>query len=337
VAGALPTLIPTLILILLATPPIPETPDATSTAPVAAPAATPPGDVDPPVVLSWTAPEGCPGVEDLRAEIRRVAGPVPPAAERPEAHAVVKRGPKDLWQLTLSTRAGALAGERRLTAVDCAELMRAAALVIALMINPSAGAPIEPPPPPPPPPVIAEPPPPPPPAPPPGPISAGADALVATGLLPGGAVPGIGLRLAWSRAFFRAELRGDGWAGRSAAGPVDGSAGGSFDLLDLGLGACAIGRRGRRIEPGACVGAILWRGTGTGYGVTDPIVATAWWTGGFAEGNVSLRVTPRNAARLGIGAFLPFGRPTYALGGVGAVWQPAAFGARGTLGWELDF
>jgi hypothetical protein len=333
VAGALPSL----ILILLATAPIPQGPDATSTAPVAAPAAaTPPGDTDPPVVLSWTAPEGCPGVEDLRAEVRRVAGPVPSPAERPQANAVVKRGPKDLWQLTLSTRAGALAGERRLTAVDCAELMRAAALVIALMINPSAGAPIEPPPPPPPP-VIAEPPPPPPPAPPPGPISAGADALVATGLLPGGAVPGIGLRLAWSRAFFRAELRGDGWAGRSVAGRVDGSAGGSFDLLDLGLGGCVIGRRGRRIEPGACIGAVVWRETGTGYGVTDPSVAVAWWTGGFAEGDVRVRVTPRNAARVGIGAYLPFGRPTYTLGGIGAVWQPAAFGARGTLGWELDF
>jgi hypothetical protein len=343
VAGALPTL----ILILFAPAPAPDLPEGSSAAPGAAatpaaaaapgPAEAAPAAGDPPIVLFWTAPEGCPGVEELRGEIRRLAGPVPPPPERPEARAVVRRAAKDSWGLTLSTKAGALAGERKLTAGNCAELMRAAALVLALMINPSAGAEAAPPlRPPPPPPVIAAPPPPSPERPP-GPLSTGADLLVGTGLLPGGAVTGVGLRLGWTRAMFTAELRGGAWAGRSAASAVDGSAGGSFELIDLDLAGCATARRSRRIAPGACIGATLWRGTGSGYGVTDPGSATAWWTGGFAEGNVRLRLTARNAVRLAIGAFLPFGRPVFALSGIGAVWQPAAFGARGMAGWELNF
>lgn len=337
-AGALPTLLSILILLAPLAPPAnplgppatPDAPEATSAAPTVAPS-----DVDPPIVLSLTAPEGCPGVDDVRDEIRRLAGPVPSPPERPEARAVVRRGPKDSWVLTLSTKAGALVGERKLSAGNCAELMRAAALVLALMINPSAGAP--PPPPPPPPPQVSAAPPPPPPPPPPGPVSAGADVLVGTGLLPGGAVTGIGLRLGWSRAIFTAELRGGAWAGRSAASGLDGSAGGSFALVDLDAAGCATARRHRRVAPGACLGVTVWRGTGSGYGVSNPETATAWWAGGFAEGNVRLRLSTRNAVRLAVAAFLPFGRPIFALDGIGAVWQPAAFGARGTAGWELNF
>ena len=331
-AGALPTL----VLWLLAAPQNPDALDPSSTTP---PAAAPgaPTDGDPPIVLTWIAPEGCPGVEDLRAEIRRLAGPVPPPPEKPEARAFVRRGPKDSWMLTLNTTAGLLAGERRLTAGDCDELMRAAALVMALMLNPSAGALPPPPPPPPPPPVVIATPPAPPPPSPPGPISLGAEVLVGTGLLPGGAAPGLGLRLGLGAGVLSVELRAAVWSERSAQSPLVGGAGGTFDLIDGDLAGCATARRHQRIALGACLGVMVWRGTGSGTGVSDPATATAYWPGGFADGNLRFRVTLRNAVRLGVGAFLPFGRPTFALGGVGDVWQPSKFGARGTAGWELNF
>jgi len=95
-----------------------------------------PQQEDLPIAISWNAPGECPGLDALKAEVRRVAGQVPPPAEPLSAEATVRRGPGTSWQLTLTTRAGARAGERRLAGADCAELMHAAALVMALMINP---------------------------------------------------------------------------------------------------------------------------------------------------------------------------------------------------------
>jgi len=184
--------------------------------------------------------------------------------------------------------------------------------------------------------VIAAPPPPPPP-PTPGPVSMGVDVLVATGLLPGGAAPGLGLRLGLGSGVLSVAAGASIWPQRSAQSPLLGGAGGTFDLVDADLAGCATARRGRRVALGACLGVIVWRGTGSGTGVSDPATATAYWSGAFGEGNVRLHLTLRNALRLGAGAFVPFGRPTFALGGVGPVWQPAQFGARGTAGWELNF
>jgi hypothetical protein len=86
-----------------------------------------------------------------------------------------------------------------------------------------------------------------------------------------------------------------------------------------------------------CVGTSLVRLHGTGYGVTDPADATAWWTAAFGEMNLRLRVTPRNAVRLAAQVMVPLGNPTFELRGVGHVFQPATIWLRGTLGWELHF
>jgi hypothetical protein len=304
--------------------------------PPPAPGAPPATDVardDLPIAVTWMAPEGCPGVDALKAEIRRVAGPVAPPPERLEAEATVRRASTSSWQLTLTTRAGERMGERRLSAGDCTELMHAAALVMALMINPNAGA--EPPPPPPPP----SPPPPPPPPPPPEAeqrFAAGADVVVGTGALPGVA-PGIGLRFAAAAGAFAAEARASLWLSRSTAAPADATTGGSFDLVDVALAGCASARRAQRVSPRACAGASLVRVAGSGYGVSEPGSASAFWSAAFIEASLRVRVTPRNAVRLGLQGLASLGRPSFALDGVGTVFRPDAFWARATLGWELHF
>src|SRR4051812_17099625 len=68
---------------------------------------------DLPVAISWTAPEECPGIGELKAEVRRVAGLVQPPPERLSADVTVRRGAGSGWVLTLATRAGARAGERK--------------------------------------------------------------------------------------------------------------------------------------------------------------------------------------------------------------------------------
>jgi hypothetical protein len=208
--------------------------------------------------------------------------------------------------------------------------MHAAALVMALMINPQASLVVEPPPPPPPPPA------PPPTSLPERRFAAGADVVAGSGALPGIA-PGVSLRFAAAAGAFSAEVRASIWMSRSAATTSNANAGGSFDLMDAAVAGCAHARRDRRLVPGVCVGAIGLRLHGSGYGVTDPGGATAWSSAALAEANLSIRLTPLNAVRVAAQAVAPIGRPNFALAGVGQVFEPASIWLRGLLGWELHF
>jgi len=134
-----------------------------------------------------------------------------------------------------------------------------------------------------------------------------------------------------------AELRASIWASRSTESPSAPGTGGSFDLADGAIAGCARARRDRRLSPGACVGASVVRLHGSGYGVTDPDDESAWWTAAFVEASLRIRLTPGNAVRLAAQGVVPLGRPNFALGGVGQVFEPASFWLRGTLGWELHF
>jgi hypothetical protein len=301
-----------------------------------------------PLVITWSAPEGCPSADTIRGEVRRMAGPAAAATDQIEAHATVVRDHGG-WQLTLTTRAGALAGERKLGASDCAELGRAATLVIALMVNPAAdpaAAPM----------IRPAAPPPPVPTPPPEPprerrFSLGADLRVGSGDLPDGAA-GIGIRFAAGGGLFSAQARGDLWLPRDAASAAKPSAGGSFGAADLSLAACATARSAtagnatagnatagndRRLAPAICLGAALIGTHASGSGVSDPGSTTAISAGPFLEGALRVRISARNALRAGIEALAPLSRPSFALAGVGTVFRPSALSLRASLGWELNF
>lgn len=281
----------------------------------------------PPAVISWSAPVGCPSAEQFRSEVERVAGFHPAPTEPTEARAVVRRAADGGWELTLATRVGQQLGERALAAADCDALMRAGALVVALMMNPNAGAPPAPPPPPPPPPLVDRSPP---------AFELGAGVLVGLGLQPGGAAPGLGLRAGWG-ARFSGELRADLWTERQKTSPADASTGGTFDLATFTAVACGRARRTRRLVPGLCAGVELLRAHAAGFGVSDPGSATGWWAAAVVEANGRLRISTHNAVRAAFSGVIPLGRPTFALVGVGTVYQPALVALQAALGWEVDF
>jgi hypothetical protein len=285
---------------------------------------------DLPITISWNAPDECPGIEAVKSEVRRVAGQVPPPAEPLSADVTIRRGAGAGWLLTLATRTGTRAGERRLAGADCTELMHAAALVLALMINPEASFIAEPPPPPPPPPS------PPPPPEPERRFAIGVDVVVGRGALPGFA-GGFGLRLAAGAGALSGELRGSFWPSRSTASADDPVAGGTFDLVDGSAAGCVRARHDQIVSPGACAGASLVRLHGRGYGVGYPTETSAWWTAAYAEANLRARLSPLNAVRLAVQAVVPLGRPSFELAGVGQVFEPATIWLRATLGWELHF
>ena len=175
----------------------------------------------------------------------------------------VKRGPGNGWLLTLVTKAGERAGERRLAGSDCAELMHAAALVLALMINPAGerrGA------------TAATVP------------AAASSAAPATGRTRAALRRRRGRRRRQRRAPRRRAragapvCRGRLGAVRRAAGePVGVAQHREHDRRERGrivlsggrVGrGCARARRDWSLSPGACVGVSLVRLHGTGYGVT---------------------------------------------------------------------
>jgi len=208
--------------------------------------------------------------------------------------------------------------------------MRAAALILALMINPNAGFVAAPPPP------LPAPPPPPPLPVPERRFAVGAGVQVGRGALPG-VTPGLGIRFAFAIAAFSAEVRAGLWSSRSVASPSDPAAGGTFRLIDVGAAACGHAFRTRRVSPGLCVAGIFMRLHADGYGVSNPGEAAAWWLAASTEASVRVGLTPRNALRLAGEALIPAGNPRFAIAGVGPVFEPAAIWLRATMGWELHF
>ncbi|AGP34659.1 hypothetical protein [Sorangium cellulosum] len=88
--------------------------------------------------LRWEAPDGCPPADEVRSEIDRLLGTS--AQRQPIAVeiAVARRGGARL-RLDLRIRAP-VPGERAIHGDDCPAMARAAALIVAMSIDPDAAA-----------------------------------------------------------------------------------------------------------------------------------------------------------------------------------------------------
>ncbi len=91
-------------------------------------------------LLEWSSPEGCAGESDLRASVARLLGaPVEEVLHEP----LVVRGsvePNDgSYRLRLLAIGAHGQGERRAEATSCAEVLRMAALLVALAVEPRFG------------------------------------------------------------------------------------------------------------------------------------------------------------------------------------------------------
>lgn len=88
--------------------------------------------------IRWEVPEGCPAADDFRARVVANLGREVAAGEVDARLVVAKKGAR--WRVVMTVKTAAGDGERELEAASCAELAEAAALILALTIDPMAGS-----------------------------------------------------------------------------------------------------------------------------------------------------------------------------------------------------
>jgi hypothetical protein len=329
--------------------------------PLTAHAAEPQGPIAPELGLSWQAPAGCVSSADVENQFARLlGGPTRSSSGKHIAASATVRGSSSgRWTLELATVLDGAAGRRSLAGDSCASVASAAALILALMIDPAAadravaaadravaaadravaaaaragaatehsGAATELPAPPPspttprtpPPPTVAATPPPPPTPPPVLRPFARSFAGVVVALLPTPA-PAAGLAVGARRGRIGAELSVVVTEELRAAAAARAGAGGDFRLVAGGVRTC--GQLGARVvDWQLCLGAELERLTGAGFGVDVLRSRTVTMLAGAAGLLVSLPLGSRLALSLDLDAAVRPYHPAFVLDGVGRVFQ----------------
>ncbi len=301
------------------------------------------------VNLSWQGPSECQDDGSVGQEIRRIVGdslPVPD--DELFVNAVVTKTADGSWAVSLRTRVADRTGERTLIGATCAEVRRATALIVALMINPNVR--VDSGPPAPEPPVERPTPRPAPVAQPeqptrteqprpeskaPGPqVELGLGALAGLGVLP---EPSGGFEASAGVAFSAValELSGSAWLPRSRVSDSKLRAGGEFTLLGAELLVCS-----RPLTParlGGCAGPAIRHMRGEGFGVSAPGHASATWAAATVEAFALLELSASFWLRATLGAEVPFRPPSFSLAGLGVVHSPSAVAGHAGLGALLRF
>ena len=94
----------------------------------------------PELALTWRAPAGCPSPTDVAAQFVRLLGGTArvPSGKHISASAIVRSSSRHRWTLELATVFEGAVGRRNLPGDSCASVAEAAALLLALMIDPAA-------------------------------------------------------------------------------------------------------------------------------------------------------------------------------------------------------
>jgi hypothetical protein len=279
------------------------------------------------VVLRWSAPPECPRgdqvLDDARslAPHRDVTGP----RNAVTVEAVVERLDEGRWALTLAIGAA----QRRVEASSCAQLARASALFVALVMDPShADSPGE---------AASDAglssPPPPAAAPTTAPARREVLVLAAAGLtLESGTLPraepfgalDIGVR------YRRMEVSLRGAAGPAQDKTIAGGAGVRLRPLGVTLAPCWAPLVTGRFRLGPCVwGEVGWMHA-EGIGVSQSRTTDATWVSLGGELAAWLGLGANFEARLGAGVLEPVVRPNFKLTDVGSVFEPGLAVRAGT-------
>lgn len=302
----------------------------------------------PELALTWQAPAGCPSSGDVQAQFARLLGGAAraPTGKHIAATLVVRSSAPETWTLELATVLDGAAGRRTLESDSCASVTSAAALILALMIDPAAAeravaesAPAPPPP-------VAPPPKAPtiltfaPPETAPAPRTVFGFARVFAGgvaaFLPSPA-PAAGLALGARRRRLAAELTVLATEERSApAATLTPTAGGDFRLIAGGARACGeLG--GRAVIWSVCAGGELERLSGAGFGANagvSPEPKSALMGAGTGGLLVTLPLGPSFALALDLDAVIRVYRPTLEINTTDRVFQvplASAFAALGII------
>jgi hypothetical protein len=92
--------------------------------------------------VSWSAPTGCPTLADIQTSIAKLLGPTTETSAKTEIVARARASHQDdgRWLGVVETQLGTKSGKRSLHAESCEAVANAAALIIALMVDPDAVA-----------------------------------------------------------------------------------------------------------------------------------------------------------------------------------------------------
>jgi len=291
--------------------------------------------------VRWVAPEGCASPQRLVEAVARTLRRTEAEARTLDARAVVESASAGYL-----VRVDVAGGERTIEAKTCDELLDAAALVIALAVDPTATLRRDPPPAGPPArapsgPSRASPSPPASPDPerrggavsPPA-FGVGVAQSADVGTLPSAAI-GANLFVSVGRGAFRAELGAGFFPAQTKL--VSGDVGGALSLVTGAAKACALPNVGP-LEIGGCAGVGFDRvaAVAVGAGVL-PVDTSGTWPALDGEARAALPLTRWLAVRLSLGAHVALLRPSFAVAGAGEVHRPSAVSLRQTLGLELRF
>jgi hypothetical protein len=309
----------------------------------------------PAVSLEWQAPARCPG---RNAVLERVTSLLESAAE---AKAPVKaRGtvleplPGASWELTLETVQGEGTWRRTIHARSCDELADAAALIIALVVdpnlNPTPPAASVPPParaPAPVPALTSTPPPPSAPRPPPAarppavsrarvPLHVAASAVGDVGSLPAAALGG---ELAAGADLGRARIEAVGTVFPEVHKVIarNPERGGDVELLAGGLRGCYL-IPWTGWEGGVCGGVEAGRLRATGFGAREfNATEDELWLAGRLGVIADIPVVDPLGLRFGLEGLLPLRRPEFVVPPLGTVHEPSWVSLRLELGIQAFF
>lgn len=302
--------------------------------------------------VTWSAPEGCPDREAVVGRIEAHLG-TPLATPRPVVVSargeVVAASAGYLLRLEVQTESGQR--RREIAGGDCRELSNAAALLIAIAIDPGATAPVadaapgqdteaqsdpEPEPQPQPQPQPA-----PQPAPQPEPDSRPrrvSGALRVAGGLAVGPLPRAGPTLSIAGAvranWFRAELALAHRLARETTSRTGAGAVAEIGSTAAELAACGVPSL-RIVEFPLCLGMEAGALTGRSREVREPASGAGAWLAARAGGGVIVLPIDRVGLALDLDLVVPLSRPGFVVEGAGQLHQPAAVGFDGVLGLEV--
>jgi len=312
-------------------------------------AGDPPARAVLPIDLGWSAPAGCPSVDEMTDRIRGMLRTVPAAgsAQRYRVQTEIAIAATGEWRARIAIIGPSSPTERAFRGQSCEAVANATALVLAFLIDPTAvslPSPAA---------VVEEPAgdrhtaaagagamnvgPPPSPRPPRWTVRA--DAGGDAGSLPAptwGAGVALGLRLGHARA----ELSVAHWgAQRRTLAVRDPAPGGSFDLTAGGVAGCyeaAVAELGP-LAPGACLGIEAGGLRGMGFSVTSPGQATGLWLAADVAGTLTWRLSARVGLSLRLALVAPLRRLTYEIEGIGPTYRTSSTAGRAMAGVEAHF
>jgi hypothetical protein len=324
-----------------------------------------------PLILDWQGPAECQAAPRVVAEVRRLLGREH-AGSSLVVHARVERAGRR-WHLALSSHHAGRATARALDAESCEAAADAAAVILALMIDPSralsgpsdeeeparederdaASSTVD---------AAAED------APGPRRLSDGGDGdaardlaipgsreleetddagdhparlvLSAAAMMDTGTLPRTGFGFAGSLGLEAGLFLGE--ATFAYFPPVDSTVdlpagrGGSFTMFAGSLRMCVLADAGA-LSFGPCAGGGLTWMHAEAFGVTTPIAADSSWGEVVANALLRSRISRYFSLRLTIGGAVPFSRPVFEVQGLGAVHQPAPIALQIGAGAEVHF